>query len=136
MRRAPPPPRSRADVCPDIPLRIRFFVPAPTLGKAGKIQIFDAATNAIVESIDVSAPTATKTIGGLPNFKYYPVIIAGREAAIYPHNGVLGYGRRYYVTIDPGVFQLGATRCVGVSLPTAWRFSTKAAPPAAAGPPG
>ena len=69
-----------------------FFAP-PTLGSAGKIRIVDAADNRVVEAIDVSSPTATKTIGGLPDYKYYPIIIAGHEATIFPKNGELAYGR-------------------------------------------
>jgi len=117
-------------VSPDTPMRITFAV-APVLGKGGKIQIFDAATNAVADSIDVgSSVPPTKTIGGQPNFRYYPVIIAGREADIYPRDGSLAYGKSYYVTIDRGVFQLGADSFPGISQPTAWRFTTKVAPPA------
>jgi pectin methylesterase-like acyl-CoA thioesterase len=113
-------------VCPDTPLRITFSA-APTLGAAGKIRIFDAATNAPVETIDVSSPTSLQTIGGLPNFKYYPVIITGNQAAIYPQDHSLKYNATYYVTIDPGVFKDDP----GSSDPSAWRFTTKSAPPPA-----
>ena len=117
-------------VSPDTPLRITFAAP-PALGAGGKIQVFDAATNALVDSIDVGAKAPpTKTVGGEPGFRYYPVIIAGREADIYPRDHALGYGKTYYVTIDPGVFQLGAASFRGLSEPAAWRFTTKAAGPA------
>ena len=43
------------------------------------------------------------TIGGLENFHFYPVIVHGNVATIYPHNHVLRYGHRYIVQIDPGV---------------------------------
>ena len=80
----------------------------------------------MADSIDLSV-RATKTIGGQPNFRYYPVIIAGREADIYPRNGSLAYGKTYYVTIDAGVFKTGAGDYAGLGQPTAWRFTTKAA---------
>jgi pectin methylesterase-like acyl-CoA thioesterase len=120
------PAASAQDVCVDTPLRVNFES-APTLGTAGKIQIFDAASNTAVETIDVSSPTATQTIGGLPNYKYYPVIIAGNQAAIYPHNGALSYNKTYYVTIDAGAFKDAA----GITNPNDWRFTTKKSGPAA-----
>ncbi len=113
------------DVCPDTPLRLTFDAP-PTLGPAGKIQIFDAATHAVVDTIDVSSPTATKTIGGMAGFNYYPVIITGNTAAVFPQPGVLAYGKSYEVTADASVFS-GVT---GLDQPGVWRFTTKPAAPA------
>jgi pectin methylesterase-like acyl-CoA thioesterase len=117
------------DVCPDTPLRLTFATP-PMLGTNGKIQICNAADNAVVETIDVSSPTSTKTIGGLPNYRYYPVIISGRQATIYPRNGALVYGQTYSVTIQPGVFRRGPEADADRSPPTTWRFTIKAAAPA------
>ncbi|HTX65542.1 MAG TPA: pectinesterase family protein, partial [Opitutaceae bacterium] len=117
------------NVCPDTPLRLTFPAP-PALGAAGRIRIIDAADQRVVETIDVSAVTATQAVGGLPDYKYYPVILAGREATIHPKNGELAYGHTYCVTIDAGAFRLGDRDCAGVDAPTAWRFTTKAAPPA------
>lgn len=117
-------------VCPDTPLRLAFAAP-PTLGAGGKIQIVDAADRTVVDSIDVSSPTAVKDIGGLSGYKYYPVIVAGNEATIYPKNGALAYGKTYYVTVDAGVFLVGADPSPAVDQPAAWRFTTKAASPAA-----
>ena len=37
------------------------------------------------------------TIGGLADFHFYPVIVHGNVATIYPHNHVLQYGHRYIV---------------------------------------
>jgi len=116
-------------VCPDTPLRLTFATP-PALGTGGKIQIWDASDNTVVETIDVSSPTGTKTIGGLPNYKYYPVIISDRQATIYPKNGVLAYGKTYSVAIQPGVFMTGPGHEPDRSPPVTWRFTTKAAAPA------
>ena len=124
------PAASAAHVCPDTPLKLTF-ASAPVLGTAGKIQVFDASTRAIVETIDVSSPTATKTIGGFPDFKYYPVIVTGREAAIYLKNSALAYDKTYYVTIDPGVFKTDAGNDPGITDAAAWRFTTRRTPPAA-----
>jgi pectin methylesterase-like acyl-CoA thioesterase len=111
-------------VCPDAPIRITF-PDNPTLGTTGKIQLFDASNDSLVAAIDVSSPTATQTIGGLPGYKYYPVIITGNDAAIYFPNHTLAYNKSYYVTIDPSVFSnAGMTKATGPA------FSTKPAPPA------
>src|SRR5262249_17506908 len=122
-------PKSGAkDVCPDTPLRLTFSSP-PLVG-AGKIQVFDADGDALIETIDVAEPTKTKTIGGFPNFKYYPVLIAGNEAAIYLPDGALGYGKTYYVKIDAGAFKdSGANTFARLPDTKSWRFSTKALPP-------
>jgi hypothetical protein len=66
------------------------------------------------------------TIGGLADFHFYPVIIHGSIATIYPHNNVLRYGHEYIVQIDSGVFDFA-----GFTTDDAWRFSTKPAPPPA-----
>ncbi|HEY2586586.1 MAG TPA: Ig-like domain-containing protein [Tepidisphaeraceae bacterium] len=92
------PPSGAKDVPPDAQLRLTFAA-APVIG-SGKAHIMDAASNTVVETIDVSTEPATQTIGGLPNFKYYPVIINANEATIYPRNGTLTYGKTYSVTFD------------------------------------
>lgn len=118
-------------ISPDTPLRLTFATP-PTLGARGKIQIFDAATKAVVEAIDISSPTATQDIGGVPGYKYRPAIITGNQVAIYPKHGALAYNRAYYVTIDADVFKAGADSSAAIDQPAAWRFTTKAAAPARA----
>jgi pectin methylesterase-like acyl-CoA thioesterase len=125
------PAASAAAVCPDTPFRLAFSAP-PSLGPGGRIQVFDAATRARVAAVDVSARTALKTIGGLEDCRYYPVIVSGNEASVYLPNGALAWGKSYYVTIDPGVFRVGGESFAGIADPAAWRFATKAAPP----PPG
>lgn len=116
------------NVCPDTPLRITF-ASAPIVG-IGKVQVFDASNDALIESIDVSFQTRTKTIGGLPNFNYYPVIINGNQASLYLTDSALTYNKTYYVKIDAGAFtDRSGNAFAGLSDPKAWRFSTKAAPP-------
>ena len=118
-----------AAVSPDTPLRLTFSA-VPELGATGKIQIHDAVTQAVVETIDVQSPVGTKTIGGLDHYNYYTVLIAGSEATLVPKPGTLAYGHRYYVTIDAGAFKSGADSFGSVDQPTAWRFTTKPAAPA------
>ena len=55
-------------------------------------------------------------IGGFTDaFHFYPVIIHGTVATIYPHNNLLDYGRAYYVQIDPGVLTLAEGSFTGFS---------------------
>ena len=71
------------------------------------------------------------TIGGLSDFHFYPVIIHGNVATIYPHNNVLRYGREYIVQIDSGVFTMASGAFEGFTTDDAWRFTTKPdSPPA------
>jgi hypothetical protein len=70
-------------------------------------------------------------VGGLENFHFYPVIVHGNVATIYPHNHALRYGHRYIVQIDPDVLNPAVGAFVGITTDQAWTFSTKkAAPPA------
>ena len=71
------------------------------------------------------------TIGGLENFHFYPVIVHGNVATIYPHNHVLRYGHMYIVQIDAGVLNPGEGSFAGFTTDKAWTFTTKkSAPPA------
>jgi pectin methylesterase-like acyl-CoA thioesterase len=71
------------------------------------------------------------TIGGLADFHFYPVIVHGNVATIYPHNNVLRYSHEYIVQIDPSVFTLASAVFPGFTTDQAWRFTTKPAPPTA-----
>ena len=71
------------------------------------------------------------TIGGLADFHFYPVIIHGNVATIYPHNNVLRYHRKYIVQIDSGVLTPASGVFAGFTTNSAWTFATKTAPPAA-----
>ena len=71
------------------------------------------------------------TIGGLEDFHFYPVIVHGNVATIYPHNNVLQYHHKYIVQIDPGVLTPAAGAFAGFTTDSAWTFSTKAAAPPA-----
>jgi hypothetical protein len=71
------------------------------------------------------------TVGGLENFHFYPVIIHGNVATIYPHNRVLRYGHKYIVQIDPGVLVPATGAFAGFMTDRSWTFRTKPAPPPA-----
>ena len=69
------------------------------------------------------------TIGGLPDFHFYPIIVHGNVATVYLHNNVLQYHHRYLVRIDAGVLTT-ADGFAGFTTDLAWTFTTKAAGPA------
>jgi pectinesterase len=62
-------------------------------------------------------------------FHFYPVIIRGTRATIYPHNNLLEYGKTYYVEIDPGVLTVKDGGFTGIAGKNGWRFTTKKQPP-------
>src|SRR6187399_1996234 len=71
-------------------------------------------------------------IGGFSDgFHFYPIIVRGNLATIYPHHNLLQYGRTYYVQIDPGVLTLAGGGFTGISGTSGWRFTTKKGPPPA-----
>ena len=142
------PANGAVNINPDTHLQISFLS-APELGAAGLIRIIDSADGRIVDTLDLSIPAGpdfrrrrpagsppdttvyqVNTIGGHEGFHFYPVIVAGRTATIYPHSHVLNYGRKYIVKIDRGVFN-PMTGFSGFASDTDWTFTTKKAPPPA-----
>lgn len=64
-------------------------------------------------------------IGGFTDaFHFYPVIVHGNTATIYPHNNVLEYGHKYRVTVEDGVITLPSGDFNGVSDKDRWIFRT------------
>lgn len=144
------------NVNPDTRLVLTFDRP-PSVGVSGKIQIFDAADNSLVDTLDLSIPVSPvpdgrpkgangETKGPTPPkpagpdnpgfqanpvggvwFHYFPVLTKGKTATLVPHNGALKYGRTYVVKMDPQVL----TSADGKPLAPgqSWTFTTKAAPP-------
>jgi pectin methylesterase-like acyl-CoA thioesterase len=118
------------------------FDQTPKVGASGKVRIFNAADNSLVDTIDLDVDTNTgihapgqqsaRQIGGSSwNFNYHPIIVNGNTATIYP-KAKLAYGQTYYVTMDAGVItDASGAPFVGISDPATWSFSTKAAGPEA-----
>jgi pectinesterase len=109
------------------------YTPAPYEYISGR---FTNATTKPGTPSGAALPTSDKyqltIIGGFTDaFHFYPVIIHGATATIYPHNNLLEYGKTYYVQIDPGVLSLKDGSFAGISGNAAWKFSTKKAPPRA-----
>jgi pectin methylesterase-like acyl-CoA thioesterase len=115
------------DLCIDTPLRITFNQ-APKVGNTGRLQIHqDDGT--IVDTIDMSL-AAQSRLNGTVNFNYFPIIVTGNTAAIYPHLK-LAYDHTYFVTMEPGVItDTSGAPFAGISNPNQWAFSTKTSGPA------
>jgi len=119
-------------LCNDTNLYIAFDR-APRVGKTGRVRIYNSS-GALVDTIDMSASPQNKPIGGT-TFVYYPVIVTGNIAAIYPHQP-LAYGDTYSVTIEPGVLtDSDGAPFAGFSDQNFWTFTTRVAPPRALGAP-
>ena len=116
-------------VCPDPPLRLTFSAP-PTLGTAGKIQVFDAASSAnAVAVVDMGATSFTDVIGGTTFNTVRPAFVDGNDAVIMLPSQALAYGHTYYVTIDSGAV-IGPAGPLAVTDTATWRFTTATAGPA------
>lgn len=141
------------NVNPDTHLILTFAAP-PQIGSSGLIRIYNTADNTLVDTLDMSIPAspnpdgrstaaneaerraqaaATKmedfqvnTVGGV-DFHFFPIIVRGNTATIDFHNNKLSYGRTYAAKIDPGVLSVAGVDLGGAE----WRFTTKAAGPAA-----
>jgi len=141
-------------VNPDTHLVVTLAI-GPTLGKSGKIRIFDTQGDRLVDVLDLGIPSGPHvslaqsaadakareqdglpepvyqetTIGGQQGFHFHPVIVHGRVATIYPHNGALQYGRTYRVVIDAGVFGFPGGESPMADKPIAWTFATRTSAP-------
>ena len=126
------PANSATAINTDAPLSITFDR-APTVGTTGRIRIFKASDNTVVDTLDLGVTPYRRAIGTQTvDFIFLPIIVTGNTAAIFPHAGVLAYGQSYYVTVEQSALldSTGAS-FTGISDPAAWRFTTKAAGPAA-----
>ena len=130
----------------DTPLYVTFNG-AISIVNSGRIRIYNSTNSATpVDTIDMSSNTVVVSGGiNLTNniqphslfsgdsqvINYFPVIISGNTAAIYPHGGVMTSNQTYYVTMDNGIVadSTGAY-FAGISDTNAWRFTTKPAGPA------
>jgi pectin methylesterase-like acyl-CoA thioesterase len=117
----------QTEVCGDRQLRLEFDQ-AIAPGKTGRISIYNTH-GTLVDVIDMAASPQTRTIGGAA-YAYYPVIVTGSIADIYPHRA-LAYGETYYVLVEPGVVaDVTGAPFAGISDPNQWRFTVRANGPA------
>ena len=107
------------------------FDRVPVIGNTGRISIYKASDNTLVDTLDLGVTPYTRKIGTQTvNFIFYPIIVTGNTATIFPHAGVLAYGTKYYVTMDQSVIQDSTGASYGGILSSVWSFTTKAAGPA------
>lgn len=147
------PANNAIDVNPDTQLVLSFASP-PIIGKSGLIRVYGVSDNSLVDTLDMSIPASpyptgrapqsteaerrafaaankmtdyqVNTVGGV-DFHFFPIIVRGNRATLYPHNNRLKYGREYRVHIDAGVLQTAQGHFAGVD----WKFRTKPASPPA-----
>ena len=140
------PTNGQTGVCYDTPLYVTFNGPI-SIVNSGSIRIYDSTNSATpVDTINMGSNSVVLSGGiGLTNniqphslfsgdsqvINYFPVIITGNTAAIYPHGGVLTSNQTYYVTMDNGIVadSTGAY-FAGISATNAWTFMTKPTGPA------
>lgn len=116
------------NLCPDPTLRITFSG-APTIGTAGKIQVFNATSGAVVAAVDVAATAFTKTIGGMVYNTQRPVYIDGNTIVVVLPVATLGFNQTFYATVDAGAIRGAGGAAFSVTGTTTWRFTTAAAAP-------
>ena len=102
-------------ICYDTPLYATFNGPI-SIVNSGRIRIYNTTNSTTpVDTIDMSSNTVvvspsinlTNNIqphslfsGDAQVINYFPVIITGNTAAIYPHSGVMTSNQTYYVVMD------------------------------------
>lgn len=124
------PANNSAGRCTDTPLAITFNQ-VPHAGTTGKIRIFRADTT-LIEEIDMANTAPTRVIGGNGTpYRYFPVIVTGNTATIYPKTP-LAVNQTYYVTIEPGaILDPVNLPFSGFGNSATWAFTTKTSLPAA-----
>ena len=130
------PSNGQSGVCYDTPLAVTFSQ-VPTLRTNGTIKIFNVTNSATpVDTINLGLSAANGTqshsafSGDGQLFNYYPVVISGSTAKIYPHGGVMTSNQTYYVTIDYGAFaDPNGAFFAGITATNVWQFTTKTGGP-------
>ena len=122
------PANNSAGRCTDTNLAITFNQ-TPHVGTTGKIRIRKADTT-LIEEIDMANATPTRVIGGNGTpYRYFPIIVTGNTATIYPKTP-LALNETYYVTIEPGaILDPVNLPFSGFNDSLTWRFTTKATGP-------
>jgi autotransporter-associated beta strand protein len=132
-------------ICYDTPLYITFNGPV-SIVNSGSIRIYNVnnpttpvdiinlSTNQVVVSAGINLTNNIQPhslfFADPQIINYFPVIITGNTAAIYPHGGVLTSNQTYYVTVDNGIVaDSSGAYFAGISATNTWQFSTKAGGP-------
>jgi len=119
------------DLCADAPLHMVFSKP-PTLGSAGKVQIFDAAQpGTAVATVDLASKRVSEARGGVTFAMERPAYVEGNTAFFYLPARALRAGRSYFVHVDKGAVR-GPSGEPAISDDATWTFHTAAASPSSA----
>lgn len=127
----------------DTYLKLNFKGDAPVMGTTGKIRIYKASDNTLVDQIDMAEVQGKLADGGKLTSKmdilgvgnnsnryrvvnYNPVTIDGNTVIIKPHYNKLEYNTAYYVLIDTRVIK--HADFFGIKSATKWKFTTKESP--------
>jgi hypothetical protein len=120
----------------DTPLYLTFNQ-TPSVGNAGQVRIYSTADlTTPVDTIDMSQNNSLNVqprtfAGDTQAINYFPIVITGKVAAIYPHSNVMTNNQTYVVTIDPGVIaDASGAYWPGITNTSTWSFATKATGPA------
>lgn len=137
------PANEATDVFKDTYLKIDFES-APAVGTAGRIRVYKASDNTLVDEINMADEQPRFASNGKLNSKmdilgkvgnnggrhrvvnYNPVTIEANTAIIKLHYDNLDYNTQYYVVVDKGV--IDHTDFNGITGPTKWTFTTKSEP--------
>lgn len=114
----------------DAPLALTFDRP-PVAGRTGRIRVFKASDDTVVDTLDLGAALQQRTVGtNATLYNFIPVTISGNTATFYMR-ATLAPGTAYYAQIEPSAIldSVGGS-FTGISDKTTWRFTTKAAGPA------
>ena len=138
------PANGASGVCYDTPLYITFNGPI-SIANSGRILIYNSTNPATpVDTIYMNSNTVVVStlntgifltnniqphsafFGDGQLINYFPVILSGNTAAIYPHGGVMTSNQTYYVVMDNGtVADSGGAYFPGIASTNVWQFSTK-----------
>ncbi|MBW8893440.1 MAG: hypothetical protein JF617_15465, partial [Burkholderiales bacterium] len=146
------PAANEANVHTDTRLSLSFDAP-PAIGTTGKVSVYRASDDVLVDSIDLStAPSASDTqaviprtnleidalgLGAMPESAtfaryvwYRPLSVKGSTASVKLHNNRLDFGTTYYVTVDASALAgtIKGASFAGITKADGWKFTTRAAP--------
>ena len=137
------PANNAVEVCADTKLWITFGT-APIVATSGNLQICKVSDDSVVYQLDLQTlphdsygpiasgwPTAYKINLNGRILNYQPFVVNGNTVEIYPSTR-LAYNTAYYVKMTAGFCtDAGGNTSPAITDNTTWRFTTKAAAPAA-----
>lgn len=137
------PANEAVNVHKDAYLKLTFNGAAPELGVTGKVKVYRAEDNLLVDEIDMSDTHSKLENNSLLHTKmdiigvgnsssryrvvnYNPLTVEGNTVTIKLHYNKLAYNTAYYVLLDDKVIK--HKDFLGIKSATKWNFTTKAAP--------